>query len=131
MKLIMPPLLTSLFVSLLLATAASVTGALAAQSSLQLVINIDGNSERRITKYDCEGQDELFAVEYLNANPNYLAILTIEDKKIIFANVISGSGARYAAGQYVWSTKGAEAHLFDELRGTDPIFTCLEASETP
>jgi membrane-bound inhibitor of C-type lysozyme len=47
-----------------------------------------------------------FMVEYLNAGGNSLAILPIHDKRIIFANVISGSGARYAAGRYIWWDAG-------------------------
>lgn len=124
-------LLSAFVTSFLLASLTFTPSATAAQSSLQLVINIDGNSERRITRYECTEMDAPFEVEYLNADPNYLAVLTIDAQKVIFANVISGSGARYAAGQYIWSTKGAEAQLFNELEGSDPISTCLELSETP
>lgn len=38
-----------------------------------------------------------FIVEYLNAGDNHLAVLPLNGKKLVFANVISGSGARYAA----------------------------------
>ena len=47
-----------------------------------------------------------FTVEYLNAGENHLAILPVHGQALIFANVISGSGARYAAGQYIWWDAG-------------------------
>lgn len=49
---------------------------------------------------------EAFTVEYLNAGENSLAVLPIHGKRMIFANVISASGARYAAGPYVWWDAG-------------------------
>lgn len=47
-----------------------------------------------------------FMVEYLNAGENHLAVLPLNGKRLIFANVISGSGARYAAGRYIWWDAG-------------------------
>ena len=43
-----------------------------------------------------------FSVEYLNGAGNSLAILPMNGESIVFANVFSGSGARYAAKQYIW-----------------------------
>jgi membrane-bound inhibitor of C-type lysozyme len=48
-----------------------------------------------------------FTVEYLNAGENHLAVLPIHGQALVFANVISGSGARYAAGRYIWWDAGA------------------------
>lgn len=48
----------------------------------------------------------LFTVDYLNAGENHLAVLPIHGQALIFANVISGSGARYAAGRYIWWDAG-------------------------
>lgn len=48
-----------------------------------------------------------FTVEYLNAGENHLAVLPIHGRALVFANVISGSGARYAAGRYIWWDAGA------------------------
>jgi membrane-bound inhibitor of C-type lysozyme len=48
-----------------------------------------------------------FTVEYLNAGENHLAVLPLHGQRLIFANVISGSGARYAAGRYIWWDAGA------------------------
>lgn len=48
-----------------------------------------------------------FTVEYLNAGENHLAVLPVHGQALVFANVISGSGARYAAGRYIWWDAGA------------------------
>jgi membrane-bound inhibitor of C-type lysozyme len=43
-----------------------------------------------------------FAVVYLNGAGNSLAVLPVGGNSLIFSNVVSGSGARYAAAQYIW-----------------------------
>ena len=48
-----------------------------------------------------------FTVEYLNAGENHLAVLPVHGQALVFANVISASGARYAAGRYIWWDAGA------------------------
>ena len=48
----------------------------------------------------------VFSVEYLNGAGNSLAIVPVSGNSLIFANVVSGSGARYAAGQYIWWEAG-------------------------
>lgn len=47
-----------------------------------------------------------FTVEYLNAGENHLAVLPLHGQPLIFTNVISASGARYAAGRYIWWDAG-------------------------
>ncbi len=47
-----------------------------------------------------------FTVKYLNAGENHLAVLPLHGKSMVFANVISASGARYAAGRYIWWDAG-------------------------
>lgn len=47
-----------------------------------------------------------FTVEYLNAGENHLAVLPVHGQPMVFTNVISGSGARYAAGRYIWWDAG-------------------------
>jgi membrane-bound inhibitor of C-type lysozyme len=47
-----------------------------------------------------------FTIEYLNAGENHLAVLPLHGQALIFTNVISGSGARYAAGRYIWWDAG-------------------------
>jgi membrane-bound inhibitor of C-type lysozyme len=109
------------------------TPALAQSLSSGTTITLEGNAETRHVRYNCEEQDEELPVTYINSDPNYLALLPIEGKTMIFANVISGSGARYAAAQYVWHTKGAEAILTSEMADPDaaPLLTCLEVNNIP
>jgi len=84
--------------------------------------------------YEC-GSETPLAVTYLNAAPNFMAVLTPPDQTeaLVFASVLSGSGARYAAGQWVWWTDGLEASLFDQTLGEDaePVLTCSEVINTP
>jgi len=47
-----------------------------------------------------------FPVEYINAGENHLAVLPLWGKQQILANVVSASGARYAAGRYIWWDAG-------------------------
>jgi membrane-bound inhibitor of C-type lysozyme len=107
-----------------------------AQTSFQLSFGIAGDAERRVVSYDCtpaEGEPTVMQVEYINAAPNFLAIVPGPEGSMIFATVISGSGARYAAGQYIWWTKGSDADLYDATLGEDapPISHCSERIQTP
>lgn len=79
-----------------------------------LSVRLPGVSVTRIhASFDC-GADGValglpsgpFTVEYLNAGENHLAVLPILGQALIFSNVISGSGARYAAGRYIWWDAG-------------------------
>ena len=81
-----------------------------------LTISLMGSEPvtRHTVKFQCNGQagvlglpTGIFEVEYLNGNGNSLAVLLIQGHSLIFANVLSGSGARYAAGNYLWWNAGA------------------------
>ena len=52
----------------------------------------------------------------------------MEDQTVVAANVISGSGAKYAGGIYIWWTKGETADLYnlmDDPEQEKPI-SCVE-----
>lgn len=105
-----------------------------AQSSFLLGLDIAGDAERRIIRYDCgEAPGESFDVQYINAAPNFLAFVPVSGETYLFASVISASGARYAAANYVWWTKGPDAELYDLTLGEDaaPILSCAEHIQTP
>lgn len=106
--------------------------ALAAEPAMQVVIPLEGNAQQDVKTYHCEGIEEPLTVQYVNADPTFLAFVPIEGKKLLFVNVIAASGARYASGQYVWWTKGATADLYDETKGQDakPV-SCAEVNDTP
>lgn len=102
-------------------------------SSVVISLGSAGDFERKTVNYGCEGDVEHLAVAYINAAPNYLAILPLDGSALLFNTVLAASGAKYAAGKYVWWTKGPEASLYDLTQGADakPILTCAELNETP
>ena len=77
----------------------------------ELTIHLLGSESisRSVIQYQCDSEavkmglpPNPFSVEYINGAGNSLAILPISGKSLIFANVASGSGARYAAQHYIW-----------------------------
>ena len=91
---------------------------------ISVIVETGSPNMRTTAHYDCAGK--AVAVEYLNVEPDHLAIVPVEGSKRIFVLVMSGSGARYASGRYIWWSKGTEASLYDETKGPDasPILTC-------
>lgn len=73
-------------------------------------------AERHVARYQCPGLGK-FQVEYVNAGAVSLAVLPLEGQTQVFAQVLSGSGARYASGPYVWWIKGEEGSLQDLRKG--------------
>ena len=71
------------------------------------------------TRYDCKDGKSV-SVEYTNTrNHQSFAALTVDGRKLLFVNVIAGSGARYVADRYTWWTKGPQANLYDETAAKD------------
>ena len=108
--------------------AVLVSSAVLAADTPQIVLTVESGrpNARTAAHYDCGGNT--VDVEYVNVEPDHLAVVPVEGKKRIFVLVLSGSGARYASGQYIWWSKGNEASLYDETKGADapPILTCTE-----
>ena len=69
--------------------------------------------------YRCDETDTRLDVTYINAGSVSLALLSIKDQFVVAANVLSGSGAKYAGAQYIWWTKGETANLYDLMGGED------------
>ena len=105
----------------------------AATSALTITLGTTGDFERKTVKYGCQGDQDSLSVDYLNVAPNYLALIPIDGTTLLFNTVLSASGARYAAGKYIWSTKGTDGSLYDLTQGANakPILTCSEVNETP
>ena len=83
--------------------------------------------DRQTVSYNCDGDLKLKA-DYVNAESVALAILTFGENFVIASNVLSGSGARYAGGQFEWWTKGDEGTLRDLTKGEDATgITCRKA----
>jgi membrane-bound inhibitor of C-type lysozyme len=116
-----------------LATAGLLSGpALAAETAAHVELSIGGNAETRTVTYDCEGISS-FDVQYINAAPNFLAIIPVQEETYIFTAVLAASGVRYVAGNFVWWTKGSDADWYDLTKGDDapPDFSCSEHNQTP
>ena len=103
-----------------------------ADVSLSGGVTLSGDAEIKNTTYDCGDAGKL-AVQYVNAAPNFLAVIPIKEQSLVFVNTISASGAKYESGQYVWWNKGSDATLSDITEGLDaaPVMTCGEENNTP
>ena len=90
-------------------------------SATDLVVNLPGSKllSRKVVQYSCDanaGRIGLpsvpFDVEYINGSGNNIATVPILGGLLIFANVSSASGARYAAQQYIWWEAKGTATLY-------------------
>ncbi|MGX7002566.1 MliC family protein [Caballeronia sp. KNU42] len=65
-------------------------------------------------RYECHGGSTL-TVQYMNTkNKQSFALLTVDGRKMLFVNVLAGSGAKYVGDHYTWWTKGPEGSLTDD-----------------
>lgn len=70
--------------------------------------------------YTCKGGHEV-TVSYVNAsNGDSFAYLPIDGTQHVFVGVMSGSGARYASGRYVWWSKGNTGMLIVDADESAP-----------
>lgn len=110
----------------IVASVATIGVASAAEISIPVA---DGTSVEELSaRYQCD--DRIIDVVYINAGSTSLAVLDLDDRKVVAASVIAGSGARYAGDRYIWWTKGNEAALYDLMDGGEetPAATCMETS---
>lgn len=126
-----PLLLSAALLAALAATSPS-HGQAATNAALTITLESAGNIERNVVIYQCADGSAL-NVQYLNAAPNFLAIVPIEGVNHVFATTLSGSGARYVAGPYEWWSHQGEATLRDLTQAEDaaPLAQCSELSGTP
>jgi membrane-bound inhibitor of C-type lysozyme len=92
-----------------------------------LTIHLSGSQSiyRKRVQYQCDAQAAAtglpataFQVEYINGGGNSLVIVPVHGSSLIFTNVTSASGARYAAGQYIgWDAAGSVNFYSDSLAG--------------
>jgi membrane-bound inhibitor of C-type lysozyme len=110
----------------LLAATMLAPAAPALATDLTLHLNSNQPVKRQTVQYQCDAQGAAmglpagtFAVEYINGGGNSLAILPVHGGSLIFANVFSGSGARYAAAEYIWWDAAGRSTSFssDSLAG--------------
>jgi membrane-bound inhibitor of C-type lysozyme len=67
---------------------------------------------------------DAFSVEYINGGGNSLVVVPILGNSVIFANVLSGSGARYVAQQYTWWEAGGAVTLSSDSPAGKTDSTC-------
>lgn len=100
--------------------------ALAQATELTLHLNGTQAISRQTIQYQCDAQGAAmglpaaaFPVEYINGAGNSLAIVPVHGMSMIFANVSAGSGARYAAADFIWWDAAGRSTTFssDSLAG--------------
>jgi membrane-bound inhibitor of C-type lysozyme len=93
-----------------------------------LTIHLSGTQpiSRNTVRVQCDAQGVkmgppagVFLVEYLNGAGNSLVVVPISGDSLVFANVVSGSGARYAAKEFIWWDAAGRGITFssDSLAG--------------
>jgi membrane-bound inhibitor of C-type lysozyme len=113
------PIFTTLAATILAYTAPAFA------TDLTLHLNGDQPVNRQTIQYQCDAQGSAmglpagsFPVEYINGGGNSLVIVPVHGGSLIFANVSSGSGARYAASDYIWwEAGGSVSFSLDSLAG--------------
>ena len=95
---------------LLLATILGIGGDVSA-TSMQVMLRIERRCRGQVRHLRVRRRRGTVRREYLNSDPNFLAIVPVGGSKLVFVNVLSGSGARYVAGSFEWFTKGSDATL--------------------
>jgi membrane-bound inhibitor of C-type lysozyme len=113
---------------LLLATSPAL-----AAVDLNVGINLSGDVQIVTAVYGCGEGSAPLTVKYINAAPNFLAIIPVEGEDVVFVNVVSASGAKYVSGVWEWWNKGADASLHNMTEGLDaaPVLSCSENVQTP
>jgi membrane-bound inhibitor of C-type lysozyme len=110
---------------LAVALAAFSLSSFASAEDITIHLPASASVSRKTVQYQCDAQGAKiavpsgpFSVEYINGGGNSLVVVPISGKSLIFSNVISGSGARYAAQQFIWwEAKGAVTLYSDSLAG--------------
>ena len=113
------------FGRILMVSGALAWSALAMATELTLHLSGSPDITRKTVQYQCDGQGAAmglpagpFPVEYVNGGGNSLAIVPVHGASLIFANVMSGSGARYASGNYIWwDAAGSTTLSTDSMAG--------------
>lgn len=111
---------------------AGTTPALAAVD-LNVGIHLSGDAQIVTAVYGCGEGTDLLTVRYVNAQPNFFAIVPIDGEDVVMVNVISASGAKYVSGVWEWWSKGTDGSLHNVTEGLDaaPVLTCSEHVQTP
>jgi membrane-bound inhibitor of C-type lysozyme len=123
----------------LLSLAFAGGSAMAAEASAGIVLTLPQDAQLRTVEYLCPpgansaADPIVLSVRYIDAHPDFLAILPVEDESQIFVRLSGGEGVIYASGDYLWQTDGVDAALVSVAAGPDaePLLTCYEAGDIP
>lgn len=87
----------------LLALSIALPMALAVQSARAMPLTVPQiqTASTQSTRYDCRDGKSITVQYTTTRNRQSFAALTVDGRKLLFVNVIAGSGAKYAADQYV------------------------------
>lgn len=95
----------------------------------QVELTTAGEFQRKVVTYNCGAEGPL-QVTYVNAEPNYLAIMPVTgiSEHLVFSSILSGSGTRYAAGKWQWWSEGTSGSLHDTTLGDNApaTLTCTQ-----
>jgi membrane-bound inhibitor of C-type lysozyme len=107
--------------------AIAMLGSSTLAGATDLTLHLQGTQPltHKMVQYQCDAQGAamglpagVFSVEYVNGAGNSLVIVPVNGMSLIFANVTSGSGARYAAAQYIWWDAAGGVNFYsDSLAG--------------
>src|SRR5690606_37233976 len=100
-------------------------------TAVSLVLPLTGDAEQKRIVYQCEGAADEVPVLYVNAAPNFLALITVGGERLVFAGVLSASGARYVSGPFEWWSTGADASFRDLRHEAETPVACTEKTEIP
>lgn len=105
----------------------ALVAALPAHAGATLSIPLETGVDASITtaRYSCAGGDP-FAVQYVNAGENSLALMPVDGVERVFVLTVSASGARYVSGGHEWWSKGDGATL-DDTMTEEPAAECITA----
>ena len=99
----------STLAALLAAALLAPTAVQATQATLQIELGTAGDFERRVMTYDCNDGSTVTAT-YINAAPNFLAILPVVDEPepLVFTSVVAGSGQKIDRRSLIWDVVFSE-----------------------
>jgi membrane-bound inhibitor of C-type lysozyme len=90
-------------------------------------------ANKQVRSYLCDGNKRL-GVLYINTTDgDSFAYLPVDGTQHVFVTVMSGSGAKYASGPYVWWTKGPQGNLTreDDTDAPPLLANCVEQPPAP
>ena len=95
--------------ALLMATIVCLCAGAASASDLTVPLPEVPSVSQQVVRYNCTSDTAKiglpkppFAVTYLNAGDNRLAVIVIHDRHLVFVSVGTGTNARYVNGAYSW-----------------------------